>query len=101
MPISIKKLTTMYLETVQKTTNRFASSQEWYAFPAATSLSTTSTTLETQSSGSTTNLIVPDDSLQAPPRKGSWDISYMPETALDNKEEKELESMIQCTSTFF
>lgn len=98
MPISIKKLTTMYLETVKTTTNRFASSQEWYG---ATSLSTTSTAVETQSSGSTTNLIVPDDSLQAPPRKGSWDISYMPETALDNKEENELESMIQCTSTFF
>mmetsp|Transcript_38576 Transcript_38576/g.93293 ORF Transcript_38576/g.93293 Transcript_38576/m.93293 type:complete len:106 (-) Transcript_38576:307-624(-) len=104
MPISIKKIMTMSLETVQKTTNRFSSPyQEWYAFPSATaSLSTTAgTSLETtQNSDSNKNLLaVNDDSLPAPPRKGSWDNSFMPKAPV-NKEERDLESMIQCTSPF-
>ncbi|CAJ1966031.1 unnamed protein product [Cylindrotheca closterium] len=103
MPVSIQKFMTRSLETVQ----------EWYALPtpaASTSSAlsagttvTTRTSWETQSSDSNKNQRISaahDDSLQAPPRKGSWDNSFMP-APLDNKEERDLESMIQCTSTFF
>lgn len=65
-------------------------------FPTA-SLATTATSLEAAAAPSTSdkNLAV---SVEPTPRKGSWDFVAEQE---EIKEESDLESMIQCTSTFF